>query len=85
MGNVFETQKTVPATIATSIATNATGQNPSRGIFIGVAGDYDFYVNGSWVAFTGCVAGSVLPIVATGARDNGDQSSPAAGEIVFLR
>lgn len=69
---------------ATSVTVNTAAQDPCRAVYIGVAGDYDFHVNGSWVAFKGAVAGSVIPVRAIGARDNGDQSAPAAGEVVFL-
>jgi len=74
-----------PASFAKSITVNTATGRPCRGIYIGVAGDYDFAVNATtWVAFKGCVAGSVIPVQAVGARDNSDESAPAAGEIVFL-
>ena len=46
--------------------------------------NYEFYVNGAWVHFKAVPAGTVLRVRATGARDQGDSSAPAAGEIVFL-
>lgn len=56
-----------------------------RAVYIGVAGNYDFTFDGgtTWVLFSGCAAGSILPIAASGARD-ADDSAPEAGDIVFL-
>lgn len=73
-----------PARSASNVTVATATINPSRAIYIGVAGNYDFYINGSWVEFKNTAAGSVLPIRATGARDASDDSAPAAGEIVFL-
>tara|TARA_B100000287_G_scaffold421329_1_gene461885 strand:+ start:680 stop:931 length:252 start_codon:yes stop_codon:yes gene_type:complete len=72
-------------TDASSITTNATTQTKSSAIYVGVAGNYEFYVNGAWVHFKAVPAGTVLNIEATGARDQSDGSACAAGEIVFLR
>ena len=74
----------VPADGAENITDNNTSHTLSRGIYCGVAGDYDFYVNGSWIEFKGLKAGQVYPIRATGARDASDNSAPASTEIVFL-
>lgn len=73
-----------PASSANGIAVNTNDRPLCRSIYIGVSGDYDFSFKGSWVVCKGCVAGSILPFQATGARDNSDGSAPAAGEIVFL-
>lgn len=73
-----------PAKDAVAV-TVATVQPTCRGVYIGVAGDYEFSFDGAttWISFLGCVAGSVLPIAASGARD-ADDSAPDAGDIVFL-
>jgi len=71
-------------TIATSITANSTTASASSAIYVGVAGNYEFYVNGAWVHFKAVPAGTVLRVMATGARDQSDGSAPAAGEIVFL-
>lgn len=79
------TRNMEPATSWASITVN-TVVRTAKGVYIGVAGDYDFSFDGAttWVQFTGCAAGSVLPIAATAVRDASDDSAPAAGEIVFL-
>lgn len=71
------------ASKAVSITVNTAAQAPCRAIFIGVAGNYDFHVDGGWVLFSGCTAGSVLPVRAIGAR-HADDSAPDAGDILFL-
>jgi hypothetical protein len=75
---------TAPFVDATSITSNSNSQNPSRGIYVGVTGNYEFYVSGSWVHFKAIQAGTLLKVSAEGARDQSDGSAPAAGEIVFL-
>ena len=74
-----------PATKWVSITVN-TVVTTARAVYIGVAGNYDFSFDGAvtWVQFTGCAAGSILPIAATAARDSSDDSAPSSGEIVFL-
>lgn len=74
-----------PASFAETISDNATTHTPSRGVYIGVAKDYDFNVGGAWVGFKGTVAGSIIPIVAVGARVTSGSAAPTAGDIVFLR
>jgi hypothetical protein len=69
---------------ATNVTVATATIKPSRAVYIGVAGDYDFNIDGSWIEFKATVAGSILPIQATGARDASDDSAPAATEIVFL-
>jgi hypothetical protein len=63
-----------------------TSLGSCRGVYIGVAGDYDFSFDGAvtWVKFTGCAAGSVLPLNATAARHNSGGTAPDAGDIVFI-
>jgi len=58
----------------------------ARAVYIGISGDYDFSFDGAttWVQFTGCVVGSILPIAATAVRDSADDSAVATGAIVFL-
>jgi|TARA_R100001530_G_scaffold5608_1_gene6894 hypothetical protein len=72
-------------TDASSITTNVTTHTKSSAVYVGVAGNYELYVNGAWVHFKAVPAGTVLNIEATGARDQADGSACAAGEIVFLR
>ena len=56
-----------------------------RGVYIGITGDYDFSTDAStWVKFTSCQAGSVLPLNASAARANSGGGAPATGAIVFL-
>ena len=71
-------------TVAASITANSTTASPSSAIYVGVTGNYEFYVNGAWVHFKAVPAGTVLRVMAKGARDQSDGSAPAAGEIVFL-
>ncbi|HBZ38328.1 MAG TPA: hypothetical protein DEO59_07535 [Balneola sp.] len=71
-------------TSATSITANTTVASESSAIYVGVAGNYEFYVNDAWVHFKAVPAGTVLRIRATGARDQSDGSAPDAGDIVFL-
>lgn len=81
----MSTRTIEPAKSALSITVN-TVKPTARAVYIGVSGNYDFSFDGAatWVEFTGCVVGSILPIAATAARDAADDSAPAAGEIVFL-
>ena len=79
-----ERESLAPYVKATSVAVNTTVQDPCRAIYVGVAGNYEFYVNNEWVHFKGTTAGSIYKISAEGARDQSDASAPAAGEIVFL-
>ena len=73
-----------PATAGEGITDTNTTHTLSRGIYIGVDEQFDFFIGGAWVAFGGCKAGSVLPLAATGARDSGD-AAPSATQIIFLR
>lgn len=73
-----EYRKTISPTTAATIT------HPlSRGVFIGVAGNYDFYINGEWVLFTAPALGTILPIRVTGARD-ADDSDAEAGDLLLL-
>ena len=55
----------------------------SKGVYCGVAGDYDFYINGAWVLFKGMLAGVVYDLCVTGARD-ADDSNAEAGDLLLL-
>ena len=79
-----ERESLAPYVDANSVTVNTTVQDPCRAIYVGVAGNYEFYVNNAWVHFKGATAGSIYKVSAEGARDQGDASAPAAGEIVFL-
>jgi len=74
-----------PYVSAESITSNVSTQTYSRAIYVGVTGNYEFYIDGSWVHFKAIQAGTILKLSATGARDQSDGTAPAAGEIVFLR
>ncbi len=64
-------------------AATVTDAQETKGIWIGVAGDYDFYIKGTWVLFKGCLAGTIVPIGATGVRD-ADDSDADAGDLLLL-
>lgn len=73
-----EYRKTIAPTTA------ATTTHPlSRAVYVGVAGNYDFYINGEWVLFTAPAVGTVVPIRVTGARD-ADDSDAEAGDLLLL-
>lgn len=75
----------VAAKYATSITVNTADRPKCRAVFIGTAQDLDFSFDGStWVKFQGCVAGTILPIQAVGARKNAGSAAPTAGDVVFL-
>jgi len=74
-----------PYVDASSITDNNSTHTTTRAVYVGVAGNYELFINGSWVHFKAIPAGTVLKVAVTGARDQGDSSAPAAGEIVFLR
>ena len=79
-----ERESLAPYVEATSVEVATATLSPCRAIYVGVAGNYEFYVNNAWVHFKGTTAGSILKVSAEGARDQGDASAPAAGEILFL-
>ena len=67
-----------------SITDRTSTSNPQpKGVFIGGGGDYEFYMNGSWVAFKNCNAGSFLPIRPTGVRTD-SSTNITAGDVLFL-
>lgn len=68
---------------AVNITDNSTTHPICRGIYIGVADDYKFYINGEWITFYNTIDGSVLPFRATGASHS-DGSAPGSGDIIFL-
>lgn len=64
-------------------AATVTNAEPTKAVYCGVAGDYDFYVKGTWVLMKGLLAGHIYPIQCTGARD-GDDSDVEAGDLMYL-
>ena len=64
-------------------AASVTTAAPTKAVFCGVAGDYDFHVKGAWVLLKGLLAGHVYPIQCTGVRD-ADDGDVEAGDIMFL-
>ncbi len=80
-----DSKRTESADTAVSI-TVATVVKSCRGVYIGISDDYGFSFDGgtTFVTFTGCVAGTILPIKASAARKSSDSSAPVAGAIVFL-
>ena len=79
-----ERESLAPYVKATSVTVATATLDPCRAIYCGVAGNYEFNVNGSWIHFKALPVGTVLQVCAEGARDQSDASAPAAGEIVFL-
>ena len=77
-------QSVAPAARATEITNTNTTNESCRSIYIGVGDSYDFYINGSWVAFKNCADGTALPIRATGARHTSGSTAPDSGDILFL-
>jgi hypothetical protein len=69
--------------VAPGLAT-VTDAAETKAVYCGVAGDYDFYIKGSWVLFKGMLAGTIYPICCTGARD-ADDTDAEAGDLLFLR
>ena len=50
----FSVQKAItPAASAALINNTNTTNEESRAVYIGVDGDYKFYVDGSWITFAG--------------------------------
>ncbi len=70
---------------AIAVTVNTAGFEPCRGVYIGTSQNLDFSFDGTtWIAFQGCVAGSVIPIMPVGVRKTSGGSAPDAGDIVFL-
>ena len=64
---------------------STTAYNRCRAVYIGTSQDLDFTFNGTtWVKFQGCVAGTVLPIQALGARKNAGSAACDAGDVLFI-
>ena len=73
------------ADVGVSITTNTTVHSRTRGVWIGVSQSLDFSFDGTtWVVFSGCIAGTVLPIQVYGARKTAGSAAPTAGDVVFL-
>ena len=79
-----ERESLAPYVKAVSVEVATATLDPCRAVYCGVAGNYNLYVGGEWIHFKAIPVGTVLKVSAEGARDNGDDSAPAAGEIVFL-
>ena len=83
---------TQPADTCISITDNATTHAVCRGVAIGTTQSIDLYVQNTlsntvtngWVTFAGATAGTILPIMAAGARKTSGTAAPSAGDIVFL-
>lgn len=70
---------------AASITVNTALAPICRGVYIGVSQSLDFsFDRSTWVTFSGCVAGTVLPIQVVGARKTSGSAAPDAGDVVFL-
>lgn len=79
-----DSKRVESATQAVSITVNSV-VNVCRGVYIGVADSYDFTLDGTtWVQFSNCAAGSIIPLAASGARHATGDTAPDAGDIVFL-
>lgn len=68
--------------VAPGLATVTTA-DLTKGVYCGVAGDYDFYIKGAWVLMKGMLAGHIYPLQVTGVRD-ADDTDVEAGDIMFL-
>jgi len=80
----FSVQKAItPAASAVLINNTNTTNEESRAVYIGVDGDYKFYIIGGYVTFAGTLAGLILPIRATGATTTGDAATGTTA-IIFL-
>lgn len=81
---------TQPSDTNISITDNLSTHAECRAVYIGTAQDIDLYVQSdlaqtyAWVKFQGVVAGTVLPVMAKGARKTAASAAPTAGDIVFL-
>jgi hypothetical protein len=76
---------TIPAAYGILITTNASTQIKCRAVYIGTDGDYEFFFDATntWVRFKGAKAGSMLPIMASGARNFTGGTAPTTGDITF--
>ncbi len=75
---------TIPAAYGTLITTNVSTQIKCRAVYIGTDGDYEFFFGptNAWIRFKGAKAGTMLPIMASGARVFGG-AAPTSGDITF--
>jgi hypothetical protein len=70
---------------AISVTDNGVDHARSRGVYVGVSQSLDFSFDGTtWITFSGCVAGTILPIQVVGARKTAGSAAPDAGDVVFL-
>lgn len=83
---------TQPADTCISITDALATHDECRGIFVGTTQSIDLYVQNvltnagtyGWVTFAGATAGTILPIMAKGARKTSGAAAPDAGDIIFL-
>jgi hypothetical protein len=82
---------TQPSDFAVSITDNNATHSQCRGVYVGTTQSIDLYVQNDfsdtsfgWITFSNVNAGSILPIMAKGARKTSDTSAPSAGDVVFL-
>ena len=62
-----------------------TAQPETKAVYIGVAGDYYFEINGTEVVFKSTTAGSVIPINVTKvATTTSFADAVSAGDVLFL-
>lgn len=59
---------------------------PCRGVWIGTTQslDFSFDAGSTWVKFQGATAGTIIPIMAYGARKTAGSAAPTTGDVVFL-
>lgn len=76
---------TIPSTYGVLITTNVSTHPKCRAVYIGTDGDYEFFfeATGVWVRFKDAKAGSMLPIMASGARNSSGGTAPTTGDITF--
>lgn len=81
---------TQPSDVIVVITDALTTHAECRGIFIGTTQSLDLYVmtdatgTYAWVPFVGATAGTVLPVMAKGARKTSGSAAPDSGDVLFL-
>ena len=87
---------TQPSDTCVSITDNEATHKECRAVSIGVSQSIDLYVYNAlpagpkadqasgWVTFKGATAGTILPVMARGARKTAATAAPDADDIVFI-
>ena len=81
---------TQPSDTCISITDNNATHTECRAVFIGTTQSIELYVvtdfagTYGWVPFISATAGTIIPVMANGARKTSGSAAPTAGDIVFL-